>query len=80
METQVSGSLIYNNGGLSNYKMKKREPKTANHATAFTSDGEGNVIVFTDEGDEVPIKVEHYRVRALIQACLDALEGERNTY
>lgn len=66
--------------------------KTEYTATAFESrpttkkhsdDWHGHqneVVVYTDEGKEIPIVVPRYRLRGLIEACIDALEGEDNTY
>lgn len=47
--------------------------------TAFESDGK-DLIVYTDEGDEVPIRVERYRLRSLINAAIAALTGEKGTW
>jgi hypothetical protein len=70
-------------------------PKSKEHtATAFTARGTtkkhsgewhgydqcGEVVIYTDQGAEPVLVVSRNRLRALIQACLDALEGEHNTY
>lgn len=55
-------------------------PTTKKHSHDWHGHG-GEVVVYTDQGEEIPIVVPRYRLRALVEACLDALEGdERNTY
>lgn len=46
--------------------------------TAFSSDGR-DVLVYTDEGGENPIRVPNHRLDALILTALDAIRGETNT-
>lgn len=55
-------------------------PTTKQHSDTWHKRGKGEVVVYTDQGEETPIVVPRYRLRGLIQACLDALEGEQNTY
>lgn len=55
-------------------------PKNACRATGFTATTCNQVVVWTDQGKEIPIVVPRYRIRALIAACLDALEDETNSY
>jgi len=55
-------------------------PTTKKHSADWHREGWNEVVVYTDEGAEIPIVVPRYRLRGLINACLDALEGENGTY
>lgn len=46
--------------------------------TAFTSDGE-DVLVYTDEGGENPIRIRNGRLEALILTAISAIRGESET-
>lgn len=46
--------------------------------TAISSDG-SDVLVYTDEGGENPIRVPSSRLTSLVLAALDALRGKAST-
>lgn len=46
--------------------------------TAFTSDGR-DMLVYTDEGGENPIRVPNNRLEALVLTALDAIRGKAST-
>jgi hypothetical protein len=53
--------------------------KIGHEFTACESTENGDVIVYTDEGDETPIVVPRHRLGALVCTVLDALDGKRAT-
>ena len=47
-----------------------------NEATCFEATEDQDVIIYTDGGDQEPIKVSFYRLQDLVCTCMDAMVGE----
>lgn len=48
-------------------------PATKKHSDDWHAHG-GEVVIYTDQGAENPIVVPRHRLKALMCACMDALE------